>query len=227
MNDFIFNVVPAQGLTIPQWFPIVGGMPASTFAGSFFGVLLGFGINWIWQAWNNKRLIFEEEYYIKSELEGIEHDIDPEIGGRNNPIKPIYGADHVRKYRLFGEYRTQVIYWYEDFEKYNSSLEELRELRDKNEISGGAIASAFWYLRNSQHNGMGGILRSSWLQKIPESTSNSGLSTTKFVWYLLNQDALKEPTRKGDFRIAVVEKIGKINDKLANLDYVLAGGRIP
>ncbi|MGB7571945.1 MAG: hypothetical protein WBL87_09335 [Methanothrix sp.] len=209
MNDFIFNVLPAQGPTIPQWFPIVGGMPASTFAGAFFGVLFGFGVNWIWQAWSIKRLIFEEEYYIKAELEGIEHDVDPELGGRPHPIKPIYGADHIRKYRLFGEYRTQVIYWYEGFEKYNSRLEDLWQQHRgaNNSEERQAIADAFWTLRNSQHNLMGGILRSGWLKKIPESTNNSGLSLTKFVWYLLNQDALEEPTRKGDFSKAALNKL--------------------
>lgn len=229
MNDFIFNVLSAQGPTIPQWFPIVAGMPASTFAGSFFGVLFGFGVNWIWQAWSNKRLIFEEEYYIKAELASIEHNIDPELGGRNQPIRPIYGADHIRKYRLFGENRTQVIYWYVGFEKYNLRLDDLWENHHdaKNSEERQAIASKFWHLRNSQYNVIGGILKSSLLKKIPESTNNSGLSKTKFVWYLLNQDALEEPTRKGDFRIAVVHKIGDINDKLANLDYLLAGGRIP
>jgi len=229
MNDFIFNVLPAQGLTIPQWFPIVGGMPASTFAGSFFGVLLGFGVNWIWQAWSNKRLIFEEEYHIKAELERIEHNLDPRIGGKSHPIRIIYGADHIRKYRLFGGSRTQAINWYEGFEIYNSRLERLRELRL--EATTHSVQQNIAYTinkhRRSKADEMSGILSSNWLKKIPEDTNNSGLSKTKFVWYLLNQDALEEPTRKGDFRTAVVNKIGNTNDKLANLDYLLAGGRIP
>jgi hypothetical protein len=41
---------------------------------------------------------------------------------------------------------------------------------------------------------------------------------------MLKRDALEEPTRNGDFRNAVVDAIGRANDKLANLDYLLAGG---
>lgn len=125
MNDFIFNILPTQGPIVPSWIPIFGGMPASSFAGSFLGVLLAFVVNWIWQTWSSKHLNFEEEYYIKSELSGIGHDLT--VGGRPEPIKPIYGADHVRKYRLFGEYRPQVICLYEGFQKHNFKFEDFKK----------------------------------------------------------------------------------------------------
>ena len=69
-----------------------------------------------------------------------------------------------------------------------------------------------------------GFLRSPWLKRIPDDMNNSGLSRTKFVWYLLKQDALEEPTRKGDFMKGAMDAIGRSNDRLANLDYLLAGG---
>jgi hypothetical protein len=214
MIDFIFNVIPSQGPVIPQWIPIIGGMPASAFAGSFLGVALAFAFNWIWQTWNSKRLIFEEEYYIKAELSGIAHDL--RVGGRPEPIRPIYGADHVRKYRLFGEYRTQVIYWYEIFQKHNVKFENFHDnypeiLRNQESIANQIVV---------------GHLRLRFMKRIPDDLNNSGLSKTKFLWYLLNQDALDEPTRKGDFRKAAVDAIGRSNDRLANLDYQLTGGRI-
>lgn len=62
------------------------------------------------------------------------------------------------------------------------------------------------------------------MKKIPDDMNNSGLSRTKFIWYLLKQDALEEPTKKGDFRKAAVDAIGRSNDRLANLDYLLACG---
>jgi len=103
-----------------------GGFPInSPLVGSFLGVGLASMVNWIWQKLRGKRLNFEEEYYIKAELSGIRHDL--EVGGKPEPIKPIYGADHVRKYRLFGEYRTQVIYWYEVFQRYNIKFENLQK----------------------------------------------------------------------------------------------------
>jgi uncharacterized membrane-anchored protein YhcB (DUF1043 family) len=40
--DFIFNVLPTQGPIIPSWIPVIGGMPASSFAGSLLGVLAGY-----------------------------------------------------------------------------------------------------------------------------------------------------------------------------------------
>ena len=189
MNDIIFNVLPAQGPIVPLSIPFVGGMPASGFAGSFFGVFLAFLFNYVWNYWNNKRRIFEEEYLIKAELQSIKNDLD--AGGKSNPIKPNYGADHVRKYRLFGKYRTQVINWFNGFEKYNSRLEELNKLRNNGEVSGESIAVAFWELRKSEANGMGSILSSCWLKRIPE---RSDLSRIKFIRYLFGLDALKEKT---------------------------------
>jgi hypothetical protein len=238
MNDFIFNVLPTQGPTIPMWVPLLGGFPInSPLVGSFLGVSLAFVINWAWQTWNSKRLTFEEEYYIKAELSGIGHDL--RVGGRPEQIKPIYGADHVRKYRLFGEYRTQVIYWYEAFQKYNFELEkfneELDEIQKHSEESEEQhlheeiyrVASKIETNRESMANQIEyGFLRSDWLKRIPNDLSNSGLSKTKLIWYLLNQDALEEPTTNRDFWIAAVDKIGRVNDELANLDYLLAGGRI-
>lgn len=118
MNDIILNILPAQGPTIPMWIPLIGGFPYnSPLVGSFLGVLGAFGLNYTVVYLKDKHLIFEEEFHIKAELSGIGHDLG--VGGKSKPIKPIYGADHVRKYRLFGECRTQVIYWYEAFQKYN------------------------------------------------------------------------------------------------------------
>ena len=216
MNDFIFYVLPLQGPTIPMWIPFFGGFPInSPLVGSFLGVGLAFMVNWIWQKLRGKRLNFEEEYYIKAELSGIGHDLT--VGGKPEPIKPIYGADHVRKYRLFGEYRTQVIYWYEGFQRYNIKLENLQKNFHENyyEILGN---------QSSMANQIDGSLRSPWLKRIPDDMNNSGLSITKFIWYLLRQDALDEPTKKGQFRKAALNKIGGANDRLANLDYLLAGG---
>jgi len=214
MNDFIFNVLPAEGPTIPQWFPIVGGMPASAFAGSFFGVLLGFGVNWIWQAWNAKRLIFEEEYYIKSELSIIVHNL--RAGGIPLPIRVIYGADHVRKYRLFGEHRTLVIYWYDEFIKYNFEYEELQKKRKKAcALDHADITSISDRISDKQKDMAKRIdvmLKERWLKRIPDEMGNSGISKTKFVWYLFNQDALEEPTRKGDFRKAVLNRLLRRGD---------------
>jgi hypothetical protein len=37
MNDFIFNVLPVQGPTIPTWVPYLAGWPVnSPIVGSFF-----------------------------------------------------------------------------------------------------------------------------------------------------------------------------------------------
>ena len=93
MIDLVFNVLPAQGPIIPLWIPLLGGFPInSPLVGSFLGVFLGFVVNWIWQFLSDKHLKFEEEYHIRAELSGIEHDLDPEIGGKTLPIRTIYGA---------------------------------------------------------------------------------------------------------------------------------------
>ena len=45
MNDFIFNVLPAQGPTIPRWIPILGGIPInSPLVGAFIGIVVSVGI---------------------------------------------------------------------------------------------------------------------------------------------------------------------------------------
>lgn len=46
MNDIVFNILSSQGPSIPERVPIIGGMPASTFAGSFLGVVFAilFGV---------------------------------------------------------------------------------------------------------------------------------------------------------------------------------------
>jgi len=211
MYDFIFNVLPTQGPTIPMCVPYFGGFPInSPLVGSFLGVILAFGFNWLWQTWGSKRLNFEEEYHIKAELRGIRNDL--RAGGRPHPIKPIYGADHVRKYRLFGEDRTQVIYWYEGFQKYNFQLEDLMEQRqalpstDVNHTQSVLLAGVIQTNRISMANQIDGMLGSDWLKRIPDSTNNSGLSRTKFIWYWLKQDALEEPTRNRQFWVAALDK---------------------
>jgi hypothetical protein len=184
MNDFIFNVLPTQGPTVPMWVPIFGGFPLnSPLVGSFLGVLLAFILNYIWQFWNNEHLRFEEEYRIKAELKRIEHD----LGGKTKPIKPVYGAGHVIKYRLFGKNRTEVIGWYVGFERYNSSLEDLKEEGNHPEIEN---------LKLRKVNEMGGILHSGFLKRIPDDDSD--LSKIKFIRYLLKLDAMEEPTRSGN-----------------------------
>jgi hypothetical protein len=186
MNDFIFNVLQVQGPTIPIWVPFLGGFPYnSPLVGSFLGVFLAFVVNWIWRTWSSKRLNFEEEYYIKAELSGIGHDLT--VGGRPEPIKPIYGADHVRKYRLFGKYRTQVIYWYEGFQKYNFKFEDFQRnyyeiLREQSSI-------------NSQIEW--GFLRSPWMKRIPDDINNSGLQRQNLYGICLSKMHWKNQQRKG------------------------------
>jgi len=181
MNDFIFNVLPAQGPIV--WMPIIGTVPInSPLMGSFLGVIGAFVVGWLGHTWSSNRLNFEEEYRIKAELQSIEHDL--KIGGRSDPIMPIYGADHVIKYRLFGENRTEVAGWYRGFEKYNYRLEDLKIDQNYAEIESS---------RRGMANLMGGILRSYWLKRIPGSTNNKGLSRIKFIRYLFGLDALKEP----------------------------------
>jgi hypothetical protein len=174
-------------------------MPASTFAGSFLGVLLAFLLNYIWNFLRDENLKFEEEYLIKAELSSIEHNLDPEIGGRSHPIKPVYGADHVRKYRLFGENRTRVIGWYNEFEKYNFDLADLEERQKETRTQEDrvSITSEFNTLRNTKHNVMVGILHTDWLKRIPDDRNNEGLSFPKFIRYLLGLDAMEEPIKFG------------------------------
>lgn len=185
MNDIVFNVLPTQGPIIPMWFPILGGFPInSPLLGSFLGVILAFLANWISHQWGSKHLNFEEEYHIKAELSGIKH--DQEIRGRVNPIKPVYGADHVRKYRLFGEHRTEVINWYENFQKYNFELEELREQRQKaltnHDLQTAlSLAGQIETGRDSLAGLIGGMLTSHWLKRIPDDTNNSGLSSQIYL----------------------------------------------
>lgn len=187
MYDFIFSVEPqAQNPYLP---PLVG---------SFFGVLAAFLLNYAWQFLRDNHQKFVGEYHVKAELSGIKNDLG--VGGKPEPIEPIYGPDYVREYHLFGEDCTQVIFWYKGFEKYNSRFEILERRRDSVGIQ---------MMQHSEANLLGGILSSQFLKRIPDSLSNSGLSRTKFVWYLLGQDALEEPTRKGQFRNAIVDKLLK------------------
>ena len=70
MNDFIFNVFPAQGPTIPIWFPILGGFPInSPLVGSFLGVIAAFGINYAYQSYKTKKDKINYINMIKSEIE--------------------------------------------------------------------------------------------------------------------------------------------------------------
>jgi len=55
-------------------------------------------------------------------------------------------------------------------------------------------------------NQIDGILKSGWLKRVPDDLSNSGLSRTKFIWYLLKQDALEEPTTNKQFWITALDK---------------------
>jgi hypothetical protein len=48
MNDFIFNVLQAQGATIPTWVPLLGGLPYnSPLMGSFLGIIGAFLVKYI------------------------------------------------------------------------------------------------------------------------------------------------------------------------------------
>jgi len=70
MNDFIFNVLPAQGPTIPIWLPILGGFPIiKPIMGSFFGVLAAFGINHLYQSYKDKKDKINYIDMIRSEIE--------------------------------------------------------------------------------------------------------------------------------------------------------------
>jgi len=130
MNDFILYVLPVQGPTIPMWIPFFGGFPInSPLVGSFLGVGLAFMVNWIWQKLRGKRLNFEEEYYIKAELSGIRHEL--EVGGKPEPIKPIYGADHVRKYRLFENIALRLFIGTKDFKDITSNLKIFKRIFTK------------------------------------------------------------------------------------------------
>jgi hypothetical protein len=64
LNDFIINVLPVQGPTIPIWFPFIGGSQInSPLIGSFLGVVLGFLINYGFQYWRNRN---DRIYYMKA-----------------------------------------------------------------------------------------------------------------------------------------------------------------
>jgi hypothetical protein len=201
MNDLILNVQP-------QLQKILFGQPWDAFlpplVGSFFGVLFAFLLDNVIMDNYQK---FIGEYFIKAELSGTENDL--RAGGRPQPIEPVYGADYVRENRLFGENTTQIIFWYKGFDNYNRKLkvlkEQLHESDNHDDIQ--FVASKIETNRRSMANQIEGMLRSGWLKRIPDDMNNSGLSKTKFVWYLLKQDALEEPTRKGDFRRAIIDKL--------------------
>jgi len=113
-----------------MWIPFFGGFPInSPLVGSFLGVGLAFMVNWIWQKLRGKRLNFEEEYYIKAELSGIRHEL--EVGGKPEPIKPIYGADHVRKYRLFENIALRLFIGTKDFKDITSNLKIFKRIFTK------------------------------------------------------------------------------------------------
>ncbi len=74
MNDFIINVIPAQGATIPTWFSILGGFPInSPLVGSFLGVIFAFGINYAYQSYKIRE---DKKKYIRIIRSEIEHCID-------------------------------------------------------------------------------------------------------------------------------------------------------
>lgn len=221
MNDFIFNFQPqAQKLLF--------GSPWDAFipplVGSFFGIIGAFLVNYTWQYLKGKHHEFLGEYHIKAELSGFAHKL--RVGGRPLPIEPIYGAEYVKDNSLFGENCTLIAFWYRGFEKYNTELERLEKLRKKacthNEIR--FAADMILTKQSSMANQIDAMLKLDLFKKIPDDMSNSGLSIPKFIWYVLKQDALEEPTREGDFIRAIVDMIRSANDKLAFLDYNLASG---
>jgi hypothetical protein len=63
MNDFIFNILPAQGPTIWGW-PI-----NSPLTGSFLGVIAGFGINYVYQSYNNYKNKIKIKKLLRFEIE--------------------------------------------------------------------------------------------------------------------------------------------------------------
>ena len=226
MNDFIFNVQP-------QVQKILFGQPWDTFlpplVGSFGGVLVAFLLNNV-IIYNYQK--FLGEYLIKAEMGSVEHDL--RVGGKPEPIEVVYGADYIRENRLFGENRTQIILWYEEFQKYNFELEELKEQRLRSieelerlhqyQIDGLeglevdskkeeliheqliSLGATIETKRNSMANQIEAMLRSGWLKRIPDDMNNSGLSNTKFIWYLLKQDALPEPTKNRQIWVAALDK---------------------
>ena len=73
MNDIIFNVLPAQGPTIPIWIPILGGIPINAFlpplVGSFFGVIVAFAFNYKYQSYRNVEDKKKYKAMMRSEIE--------------------------------------------------------------------------------------------------------------------------------------------------------------
>jgi hypothetical protein len=70
MNDFIFNIIPAQGPSIPPWVPLLGDFPInSPLVGSFFGVLAAFGINYAYQLYKNYKDKANNIDMIRSEIQ--------------------------------------------------------------------------------------------------------------------------------------------------------------
>lgn len=151
--------------------------------GGLFIALIGFVVKNGWQFLVNKRQKFIEEYHIKAELGRIKKNL--EVGGTPKPIEFVLGADHIKKYRLFGENFTQVILLYKGFDDYNNKFEDLKNKGDLLGIQRNQVSKA---------NEMRGILSNHWMKKIPDDYSD--LSTIKFIRYLLGRDAKEEPTKK-------------------------------
>lgn len=160
--------------------------------------------------WKDRRQKFEGEFKIKAELSGFANDL--RVGGRPKPIESVYGAEYVKSHHLFGDYGTQVVYWYNEFEDYNTIFRKLEEKRQSLSSNAGhdemrSLADQILTRQNSMANQIDGMLKIDWLKRIPDKISNSGLSRTKFLWYLLKQDALEEPTRNKDYLYAAMNKL--------------------
>lgn len=69
MNDFIFNVLPVAGPTIPACVPLIGGLPYnSPLTGSFLGVVFGFAVSTVWKWISDKRSGLRHIKLFKNEL---------------------------------------------------------------------------------------------------------------------------------------------------------------
>jgi len=189
MTDIIFNVLPAQGPTI--WLPILGWIPVnSPLVGSFLGVIVAFILNYAWQYLRDNHQKFVGEYHIKAELRGIANNL--RVGGIPQPIEPVYGADHVKDFRLFGENGTRVVFWYRGFEKYNLKLEKLQEQRraashSHNHANIQVLAGLISTGQRTTAAQIEAELGLKWLKRMPDDMNNSGLSKAKFIWYLLSK----------------------------------------
>ena len=137
-----------------------------------FGAVLKTAFDYI----KGKRQKFGHECRIKAELERIAHNLRLRDRGRTaHEIEHTYTADWIRYHQPFGQDSTQALGWYDIFEKYNKDFERLRDDPEILRKQGAMV------------NRMEGILKSSFLKKIPSQSLDPTM--IDFIWCLLGQDA--------------------------------------